>query len=83
MISIKVYGRDWCDDTQRTRQRLDELNVPYEYINTEKDPAAEQWVKQQNNGKQKTPTVDLAGHILVEPPNDQLDQALRDNGLIP
>jgi len=82
MNNIKVYGADWCDDTQRTRQHLDSLGVPYDYINVEQDEAAQFWVKRQNDGKQKTPTLDMNGKILIEPTNPELDEALRASGLV-
>jgi glutaredoxin len=75
--TIKVYGTGWCEDTERTRHHLDALRVHYEYIDIEQDPAAQAWVKRQNGGKQKTPTVDMEGRILVEPTNEQVDEALK------
>ena len=72
----KVYGADWCEDTQRTREHLDKLKIPYDYINVDHDKSAEQWITEQNKGKRKTPTVVLKGKILIEPTNDQVDDAL-------
>jgi mycoredoxin len=80
--SITVYGTDWCGDTTRTRQHLDGLQVPYDYIDIEQDPVSQDWVKRKNGGKQRTPTVDVDGEILVEPEEGALDQALRDHGLL-
>ena len=77
MDAVKVYGADWCEDTQETRAHLDAQGIPYQYINLDKDAAAEQWAKDQNNGKRQTPTVDIGGRILIEPDNAQLDEVLR------
>jgi len=82
MNTIKVYGANWCHDTVRTREQLDDLGVKYEYINVEKDPAANQWITEQNNGKRKTPTVDVGGKILIEPTNAEMEDALRAGGLV-
>jgi glutaredoxin len=82
MNPIKVYGTNWCEDTEATRHHLDALGVPYQYIDIEQDPAATAWVKQQNHGKQQTPTVDIQGTILIEPSDQDLEQALRGRGLI-
>ncbi len=82
MNRINVYGTDWCEDTTITRQHLDELGIPYRYINIEQELDAATWVKQMNHGKQKTPTVDINGQLLVEPDNSELDEALRSNGLL-
>jgi glutaredoxin len=80
--AVKVYGADWCEDTQATRNNLDSLGVQYEYINVEEDRQGQEWVKQQNGGKQKTPTLDIQGQVLVEPDQQQLEEALRGKGLM-
>lgn len=82
MNPIEVYGTDWCDDTHRTRNHLDALGMPYQYINIDEQPGAATWVKQQNDGKQKTPTVKLQGLVLSEPSDAELDAALRRQGLM-
>jgi glutaredoxin len=82
MNTIKVYGANWCEDTTRTREQLDALGVHYEYINVDKDAAANQWITEQNNGKRKTPTVDLGGKILIEPSNEEMENTLRASGVI-
>jgi glutaredoxin len=82
MNTIKVYGANWCEDTTRTREQLDALGVKYEYINVEKDTAANKWITEQNNGKRKTPTVDLDGKILIEPTNEEMEEALRAAGVV-
>lgn len=78
MDKVKIYGADWCEDTQGTRAYLDQLGVNYQYINVDADAGANEWVKQQNNGKRQTPTVEVGGRILIEPDNEQLEQVLRD-----
>jgi mycoredoxin len=76
MAGIKVYGADWCPLTAEAREHLDQLGVDYEYIDIEKDPAAAKWVKEQNGGKEKKPTIDIDGLVLSEPSNRELDAAL-------
>jgi len=69
--------------TRRTLSHLDSLGVNYEYINVEKDPRASEWVKKQNGGKEKKPTVDVAGEVISTPDNDELDDLLREQNLLP
>ncbi len=80
-MEIKVYGAGWCGDTRRTLRQLDELGVDYNYIDVEKDAAASQWVKDQNDGKEQKPTVDIAGRVLSVPTNVELESALREAGV--
>ncbi|HYO08324.1 MAG TPA: glutaredoxin domain-containing protein [Tepidisphaeraceae bacterium] len=82
MNNITVFGADWCEDTHRTRHRLDLHGVPYDYVDVDRDEAANHLITRQNNGKRKTPTVDLNGKFLIEPTDPELDAALRSAGLI-
>jgi mycoredoxin len=67
---------------QDTRDYLDRRGVIYDYIDIEADRAAAQWVRGQNGGKERTPTVDIAGKILVEPGDAQLEQVLRNKHIL-
>jgi glutaredoxin len=83
MSDIQVFGADWCHDTLRTRTHLESLGLLYDYLNVDQDAQARQWVMQQNDGKQKIPTVKVANKIVLSEPSDaELDIALRKNGLI-
>jgi hypothetical protein len=57
--------------------------VAYQYINVEHDQQASEWVKQQNNGKERKPTVKIGAQVLAEPSDQELEQALRHEGLVP
>ncbi|MGI8744816.1 MAG: glutaredoxin domain-containing protein [Bryobacteraceae bacterium] len=83
MAELKVYGADWCEHTQRVLSYLDGLGVSYKYINIEDDEHAAAWVRHQNDGKEKKPTVDIGGIILLQPSDLELEEALRDAQLIP
>ena len=74
---IKVYGADWCGDTKRTLKYLDSLNVNYDYIDVEKDESASEWVKSQNEGKERKPTLIIGSRVLSVPSEDELDAALK------
>ena len=62
---------------------MDSLGVAYQYINVEQDQQASMWVKQQNDGKERKPTVKIGKQVLAEPSDPELEQALRQEGLIP
>ena len=82
MAAIKVYGADWCHMTRSTLEHLDDLGVEYDYVDIDDDPRACQWVKDQNRGKEKKPTVDVAGKVLTTPSDEKLDAALEEAGLL-
>ncbi|MDT5123453.1 MAG: mycoredoxin [Acidobacteriota bacterium] len=82
MEQVKVYGADWCGDTKRTLKLLDDLDVAYDYINVEQDQQASDWVKEQNNGKERKPTVKLGERVLSVPSDEELESALREEGLV-
>jgi hypothetical protein len=75
---ITVYGADWCEDTRRSLRQLRRLAVPHVYRNVDEDIDALERAKSLNDGKRRTPTIDLGvgGPALVEPDNDTLTGAL-------
>lgn len=89
MDRIIVYGTDSCPDTQRARQQLQSLGVSFDYVNVDRDPAANEQVKDWNAGKRLTPTIVLpTGNVsdgstrLAVPSADELADELRDRGWV-
>ena len=74
---IKVYGADWCGDTKRTLNYLDKLNIEYDYVDVENDKSASEWVKAQNEGKERKPTLLVGSQILSVPSEEELEAALK------
>ncbi len=82
-MEVKVYGADWCGDTQRTLAHLQELGVAHKYIDVEQDAEAAAWVKEHNaGGKERKPTLDIGGQVLCVPTNRELESALREMGFM-
>jgi glutaredoxin len=82
MEKVKVYGADWCGDTQRSLRRLDALGVAYDYVDVEQDAQASSWVKEQNDGKERKPTIKVGERVLSVPSDKELEQALRAGGMV-
>jgi glutaredoxin len=82
MNRVKVYGADWCEDTQHTRERLDNMGVGHDYINVELDQRASDWVKEQNEGKERKPTVSVGDRVLSVPTDEELENVLREQGIL-
>ena len=80
--NIAVYGRNDCEDTRRTREFLDARGTRYEYKNVAEDSAAEELVKKENDGKLRTPLVQVCVgtecRVLRAPSNEDLGAALLD-----
>jgi mycoredoxin len=81
-MPIKVYGAGWCHMTTDTLAHLKQLGIAHEYIDVEKDKHAAAFVRAHSHGRERKPTLDIDGTILVEPDNDELDAALRNLNLL-
>ena len=80
--AIIVYGADWCGDTTRTRQFLQELDIEFNYYNIDKDEAMKRTATALSGGT-KIPVVDFGdGKVLVEPTNDAVEKVLYETGRI-
>lgn len=72
-----MYGTRWCYDSRRARAIMDELVVPYTWIDIDKDYEARKLVEQLNNGFRSVPTILFPdGSMLVEPSNAVLREKL-------
>ncbi len=70
---IIVYGTLWCGDTRRSRAYLDRNQIPYRFIDIDKDREARTFVEKTNHGYRSVPTIIFPdGSILVEPPENVL-----------
>ena len=70
---IIVYGTTWCPDVRRARKYFDRNDIPYDFIDVDRDEEALAFVKKTNNGNWVVPTILFPdGSILVEPSNSQL-----------
>lgn len=71
--NITIYGAYWCPDCRRSKQFLGEHQIPYNWVDIEQEPVAEQFVIEKNHGKRIIPTIVFAdGSFLVEPSNADL-----------
>ena len=81
---ITLFGADDCYDTQRTRQQLIQLGIPFNEIRIDDDPIATSFVTVVNGGYRSTPTL-LIGQgkekvVITEPTNPELVAILRQIG---
>lgn len=79
---IVMYGSDWCGFTQRAKHHLDELGVPYTYVDVDENPDAEQLIASWNEGRAIRPTFDIGGEHMVNPATLTLEAKLREIGLL-
>jgi len=80
---IIFYGADWCGDCRRSKRLLEELNVEYTLIDTEKTEGAAEKVMEINGGVQSIPVLVFAdGTHLTEPSDIDLKAKLEALNLI-
>lgn len=73
MPDITVYGAFWCPDCHRSKTFLGEHQIPYNWVDIEKDKDGELFVIEANDGKRRIPTIVLGdGSVLTNPSNAEL-----------
>ena len=80
---VIVYGADWCSDTRHTMTYLDRWGVHYHYVDVERDAEAANWVREQNNGLERKPTLKIDDLVLSEPSAHELKKSLSEKNLLP
>jgi mycoredoxin len=83
-LPLIMYGSTTCDDTDRTREHLQRLEIPFREILIDDVAELETFVRVINGGHRSTPTLVFGEgrhkRLLTEPSNDELEQALLDAG---
>ncbi|MBN2388723.1 MAG: glutathione S-transferase N-terminal domain-containing protein [Anaerolineales bacterium] len=75
---IILYATRWCSDCRRARAFLDRHQVPYRWIDIDRDQAAEKIVIEINRGMRSVPTLVWPdGSTMVEPSESELAEKLR------
>ena len=76
---IRMYSTSWCADCWRAKLFLRERGIPFEEINVDEDPDAEDLILQVNDGRRKVPTLEVDGRYFACSPFDaeQLAEELK------
>jgi len=77
-----VYGAMWCKDCRRSKELLSRLGVDHDDVDLEAEPdrAAE---AEALSGRKRIPVIHFDdGLVLSEPSDAELEQALRERGLV-
>lgn len=78
---IKFYGTNWCGDCRGSKQILDSLQAPYEYVDIESNPEAADLVRELNDGMASVPTIVFDdAQVMTEPSADALKLKLKSIG---
>lgn len=65
MDRIVIYSTNWCPDCRRAKDFLRVRGIPFEEINIENDPDAEDIVIAANNGRRKVPTLKIGDRFFA------------------
>jgi len=69
---VVVYSTTWCPDCQRTKKWLAEHDVDFEGVDVEANPQANELITRYGYGKRVIPTLDVDGHIYINPKPEEL-----------
>ena len=70
METIRVFSTNWCPDCRSAKRFLKERGVPYEEVNVDEDPEAEELILRVNNGLRKVPTIQVGERFFACSPFD-------------
>jgi mycoredoxin len=68
METITMYTTAWCPDCRRAKSFMKERGVPFQEVDIEEDPGAEEIVMRANNGKRKVPTLKIGDRFFASSP---------------
>lgn len=66
-LAVTVYTRPGCPYCMALRRGLKKTGLVYREVNIWQDPGAAAFVRSVADGNETVPTVDVAGHAMVNP----------------
>jgi len=78
---IRLYTRSWCEDSQAAKEFLAKRQILFQEIDIEENPEAAEFVKSVNEGKERTPTIEVDGRVFHASPFDA-EKFARDLGIV-
>jgi mycoredoxin len=74
---IVIYGTSWCFQSKQAKGLLDKHNIPYRWVDIDKDEQGRAFVEKTNRGYRSVPTIVFPdGGVLVEPSEKELVKKL-------
>jgi mycoredoxin len=74
---IVIYGTTWCYQSKQAKALFDKNNIPYRWVDIDKDEQGRAFVEKTNRGYRSVPTIVFPdGGILVEPSEKELSKKL-------
>lgn len=74
---ITLYGTAWCGGSRRARLLFDQHEIPYRWVDIDKDEEAARYLESVNRGFRSVPTIIWPdGSIMVEPSDEELSKKL-------
>lgn len=74
---ILFYGTSWCYSSRKAKQIFEQNQIPYEWIDIDRDEEGRKYVESVNRGFRSVPTILFPdGTLLVEPTTEALRSKL-------
>ena len=64
---ITIYTTQTCGHCRRLKRQLEEAGVSYREVDINHDPEVALRIEETTGGYRVVPTVEVAGHLLVNP----------------
>ena len=76
LITIRVYGADWCGDCRRAKDFLKQNEIEYDFVDIDLDEQATKKIEKLNGGKRVIPTIEIGASTFINPDNAELSRVL-------
>lgn len=75
-MAVRMYTTRWCGDCFKAKRFLKERAIEFEEVDIELDSGAADRLVEWTGGKRVVPTLEVNGHVLINPEIRDLASAL-------
>jgi mycoredoxin len=75
---ITLFSTTWCGHCHRLQRQLDAAGIAYEVVDLDEHPRHGERIRRATGGNRTVPSVDIEGHLLVNPTVNQIARRLEE-----
>ncbi len=74
--TVIMYSTTWCGYCRRLKRQMEEAGIPFREIDLDQDGSHDHRIMEKTGGFRTVPTLEVNGHLLVNPTLSEVQAAL-------
>jgi mycoredoxin len=78
MTPVTMFSTKWCGYCHRLKRQMEDEGIAFREVDLDRDPSHDERIIEATGGYRTVPTLEVGGHLLVNPTIGEVRSALAD-----